>query len=129
MKNIILIAFLLSSTLLVNGNILAKGTPVNVPLQYGIKDGWYKATVKYSNRSTGYNGTYTLDVKVSYNSIVTIDFGNDGYIHSGYNNEGYIWYGGYVTLNKDFQGNITSATATVSTSDNNGLRYYDITIE
>jgi hypothetical protein len=129
MKNIILIAFLLSSTFIVNGNILAKGTSVNVPLQYGIKDGWYKATVKYSNYKTGFNGTYTLDVKVSYGSIVTIDFGNEGSIHNGYNNEGYVWSGGYLTLNKDFQGNITSATATVSTSDNNGLRYYNITIE
>lgn len=129
MKYLILIGTLLSLTYLSHGNPIPTASAKNNPLQYGIKDGWYKATVKYSNYSTGYNGVYTLDVKVSYNSIVAIDFGNEGSIHSGYNNEGYIWSGGYISLDKDYNGNIIAANATVSTSDKNGLRYYYIKIE
>ena len=95
----------------------------------GIKDGWYEATVKYSNYSTGTNATYTLKVKAEYGSVSAIDFGNGGSIHSGYNNEGYLYSGGYLSFEKDYEGNIIAATATVSTSDSDGLRNYSIRIE
>ncbi len=96
---------------------------------YGISNGWYNATVEYSNYSTGTNATYSLKVKVESNNVVAIDFGNGGSIHNGFNSEGYIWSGGYLTFDKDYNGAITAAKASVSTSDNNGMRYYKIRIE
>lgn len=95
----------------------------------GIKDGWYSSTVKYSNYSTGTFATYTLDVKVESNRIVRIDFGNGGSVHSGYNEYGYIYSGGYLYFEKDYKGNTIAATASVSISDSNGLRDYKIRIE
>jgi hypothetical protein len=38
----------------------------------GIEDGWYAATVRYSNYSTGTYATYKLNVKVKYEKVVTI---------------------------------------------------------
>lgn len=96
---------------------------------YGIKDGWYEAIVKYSNFSTGTNSTYRLNVKVEYNSVVTIDFGNGGSVHNGINHEGYMFTGGYLSFEKDTEGIIIAAKATVSISDKNGMRYFDIRIE
>lgn len=92
-------------------------------------NGWYNATVQYSNYSTGTNAKYTLSVKVEYDNVISIDFGNGGSVHTGFNNEGYIYSGGYLTFEKDFNGNITAASTTVTVSDNNGLRYYKIRIE
>ena len=103
---------------------------LQLPYNYStLEDGWYSAKVQYSNYSTGTNATYTLNVKVEYDKISNIDFGNGGSVHSGFNNEGYIYSGGYLTFEKDFSGNITAATATVTVSDNNGMRYYKIRIE
>jgi hypothetical protein len=97
---------------------------------YGIKDGWYTAKVKYTNYSTGTNATYKLDVKVEFNNVVKIDFGNDGSVHTGYNNEGYIFSGGYLNVETDYtSGDILSASTTVTISDTNGMKYFKITIE
>lgn len=95
----------------------------------GIKDGWYSATVEYTNYNTGTHATYTLNVKVEYNSVVKIDFGNGGSVHTGYNNEGYVYSGGDLYFKKDYYGNINAATATVSISDTNGIRVFEIEIE
>jgi len=94
-----------------------------------LENGWYNATVQYSNYSTGTNAKYTLSVKVEYDNVTMIDFGNGGSVHTGFNNEGYIYSGGYLTFEKDFNGNITAANTTVTVSDNNGMRYYKIRIE
>jgi hypothetical protein len=99
------------------------------PQVYGIKDGWYSATVQYTNYSTGTNATYTLKVYVQYNNVIKIDFGNGGSVHSGYNNEGYIYSGGTIYFETDIDGNIIAGTSTVSTSDSNGIRYFKIRIE
>jgi hypothetical protein len=96
---------------------------------YGIKDGWYQATVKYTNYSTYTNSTYTLDVKVEYGNITVIDFGNAGSVHTGYNNEGYIYTGGSLNYEKDYEGNIIAATARVTISQDNSMKYFDIRIE
>ena len=98
-------------------------------LLYGIKDGWYEAIVGYSNYNTGTNSNYKLNVKVEYNSVTIIDFGNGGSVHSGINNEGYLYTGGYLSFEKDSEGNIIVATTNVSVSDNNGMRYFKIRIE
>ncbi len=95
----------------------------------GIENGWYQATVQYSNSNTGTNSTYTLNVKVEYNRVVKIDFGNGGSVHTGFNNEGYIYSGGYLYFSTDYKGNISSANATVTVSDSNGMKYFKITIE
>ncbi len=93
---------------------------------YGIKDGWYEATVKYSNYNTGTYATYTLDVKVEYGSVVRIDFGNGGSVHSGYNNEGYLYTGGYLNFERDYIGDIIAATTSVTVSDDDGMKYFMI---
>lgn len=116
-----------TQSVLTASNISKNNTAIFTPL--GIKDGWYQATVKYSNYATATNATYTLKVKVQYNSVVEIDFGNGGSVHSGYNNEGYIYSGGYLSTEQDSEGNTISASATVSTSDSNGLKYFKILIE
>ena len=105
-------------------------TPVDTKQHvYGIKDGWYSAKVQYTNYNTGTNATYTLKVYVQYNSVIKIDFGNGGSVHSGYNNEGYIYSGGSLYFETDRNGNITAATSTVTISDNSGIRYFKIRIE
>lgn len=101
-------------------NEIAKG--------YGIGDGWYSATVYYTNYGTGTYSTYTLDVKVQYNTVVAIDFGNGGSVHSGYNNSGYTYSGGYLSFETNYMGNIVAATTTVSVYDSNS-RSFRIIIE
>lgn len=64
-----------------------------------LQNGNYYANVRYSNFSTGYSGNYTLVVAVEYNSVTAIYFGNGGYVHRGFNNEGYTWSGGYLSGN------------------------------
>lgn len=95
----------------------------------GIKDGWYSSTVKYSNYTSGTYKTYTLDVKVELNRVVIIDFGNGGSVHSGYNEYGYIYTGGYLYFERNLNGNIIAATTSVSVSDSNGLRDFKIRID
>ena len=94
-----------------------------------IDNGWYEATVKYTNYKTYYSATYSLNVKVEYNSVKAIDFGNGGSIHSGYNNEGYTYSGGYLSFRRNYDGDIISASTTVTTYDSDGTRSYQITIE
>jgi len=56
-----------------------------------IDNGWYTARVGYYNVRTYTRATYSLDVKVEYNQVTAIDFGNGGFVHSGYNNSGYTY--------------------------------------
>jgi hypothetical protein len=96
----------------------------------GIKNGWYSATVKYVNYKTYTNATYTLDVHVQYDTVVEIDFGNGGSIHSGYNNSGYTYTGGNLSIERDFDQNVVAATARVTVYESNGnMKTYDIRIE
>jgi hypothetical protein len=89
----------------------------------GIDDGWYRATVR-----VGYS-TYTLRVYVEYNKVTVIDFGNGGNVHDGYNNSGYTYHGGSLSFDTDYQGNIVSASTTVTIMDGLDSRYFHITIE
>jgi len=94
-----------------------------------IDNGWYEATVSYYNPSTYQRSNYSLSVNVEYDRVTVIDFGNGGSIHSGFNNSGYSYYGGNLTMKKDYKGNIESATTRVSVTDSNGTRTFDITIQ
>ena len=94
-----------------------------------IENGWYEALVSYYNPKTYQRSNYTLSVKVEFNRVTVIDFGNEGSIHSGYNNSGYTYNGGSLSFQKDFNGQISSATTQVSVSDTNGIRYYDVKIQ
>ena len=94
-----------------------------------IEDGWYEAVVSYNNPKTYQRSNYSLSVKVQYNRVTVIDFGNGGSVHSGYNNSGYTYYGGNLSFQRDFNGQITSASTQVSVSDTDGTRYYDIKIQ
>jgi len=99
-------------------------------IKYGsIKDGIYQATVKYTNYATYTNATYTLNVEVKYGNVVSIDFGNGGSVHNGYNNEGYMFSGGYLSFETDRDGNTVAAKASISVSDKNGIRQFKIRIE
>jgi len=93
-----------------------------------ISDGWYNSTVSYHNYNTGTESKYTLDVKVESDRVVKIDFGNGGSVHTGFNNEGYTYTGGFFTFEKDFYGNITAATASVSITNASGTRTYKVRI-
>ena len=129
MKNFaFVIAYMLTFSLAYS-NPLILSTNDNDKVTYGIKDGWYSATVKYSNYNTGTRATYTLDVLVKYEKVVEIDFGNGGSVHSGFNNENYIYSGGYLTYESDYNGNITAATTRVTINDSNGMKVFEITIE
>jgi len=94
-----------------------------------IDNGWYDAVVSYYNPSTFQKSSYTLSVKVEYDRVTAIDFGNGGSVHAGYNNSGYFYNGGILSMKKDNQGNIVAGTTRVSVVDSNGTRTFDITIE
>lgn len=94
-----------------------------------IENGWYEASVGYFNTKTSQRSNYQLDVKVESNRVTVINFGNGGSVHSGFNNSGYTYFGGTLNFQKDFNGQITSATTQVSIVDTDGTRYYDIKIQ
>jgi hypothetical protein len=120
MKKQIILTFLL---LLVSAVLLGQN----------IENGWYKATVEYSNSNTYTNSTYTLNVKVEYNSVVKVDFGNGGSVHTGYNSSGYIWSGGYLMKDSyyDYASSQTLVSYTTTVTINNGssTSTYEITIK
>ena len=99
-----------------------------IPVE-AIDNGWYDAVVSYYNASTYQRSNYTLSVKVEYDRVTAIDFGNGGSVHSGFNNSGYFYNGGILSMKKDNQGNIVAGTTRVSVVDSNGTRTFDITIE
>lgn len=84
-----------------------------------IDNGNYKANVRYSS-STGQRNNYQLTVTVKNDAVVAIYFGNNGSVHSGYNNEGYTYSGGSLSFQKDYNGNVVSATTTVVVRNSNG---------
>ena len=93
-----------------------------------IDDGWYETTIKYQNLATGTRATYTLNVKVQYGNVVKIDFGNGGSLHSGVNNSGYLWSGGYISQSLDYYSNSYKYTSKVTVITKNGSTLlYDIT--
>ncbi len=127
-----LISFLAILIVVFNGHAvsIASGNhPTERNIGSGIENGWYEATVKYSNYKTGTYATYTLNVKVEYGSVTKIDFGNGGSVHTGYNSEGYLYTGGYLSYKRNINGDIVAATTTVSISDTNGMRNFEIRIE
>ena len=85
-----------------------------------IDNGWYKASVKYYNYNTSTRGNYTLNVKVEYDRVVEIDFGEGGSVHTGFNNSNYTYSGGYLSLNKNYDGEIISASGKVTIRYTNG---------
>jgi hypothetical protein len=95
----------------------------------GIDNGWYDAAVSYYNPSTYQRSNHILSLKVEYDSVTVIDFGNGGSVHSGFNNSGYTYSGGSLSMKRDYQGNLVGATTRVSVSDSNGTRTFDISIE
>jgi len=121
-----LLTLLLATSLLASGNLhpVASPTPSIALNRNSIDDGGYSAIVKYMNPGTYTTSRYRLNVKVQYDRVVAIDFGNGGTLHSGINNEGYLYTGG--TLSTDYSGNVT---ATVSVSQGTQLLYYNITLE
>jgi hypothetical protein len=78
-----------------------------------IQDGWYQATIKYSNSNTTTNSEYILNVEIIDRRVVTIDFEQGRKIHSGNNNHGYIYLGGEVEkINGVFVGIVNVVTDT-----------------
>jgi hypothetical protein len=86
--------------------------------------------VKYHNFNSGTYSRYRLKVKVEYDRVTAIDFGNGGSVHSGYNSSGYFYSGGYLSLDKNYNGEIISASAKVKIIEaNSNLITFDIIIE
>ena len=93
-----------------------------------IGNGNYKANVNYSS-STGQRSTYQLIVTVKNDAVVAINFGNGGYVHDGYNNEGYTYSGGTLTFTTDYEGNIVRASTLVVVRYPNGtVQQFNISI-
>lgn len=84
-----------------------------------IKNGKYEATIYYSS-TTGEKSTYQLTVTVSNDNVTAIHFGNNGSVHTGYNNEGYTYYGGALQFSRDYEGNITGASTVIKVRYPNG---------
>jgi len=95
-----------------------------------IRDWWYTATVDYTNLKTFYKANYTLDVRVEWDRVTIISFPKGGSLHSGVNNSGYVYSGGWLTFERNYYGDIIAAATrvTVFTSDGSML-VYNITIE
>lgn len=109
MKRVILLFISLSTIYLCNASIFSD----YLSFATGIEDGWYKATVKYYDYNTGSKATYTLNVKVESDRVTIISFGNDGYLHSGSNDNNYIYKGGYLEYGYNDAGSIIVATTQV----------------
>ena len=93
-----------------------------------IENGNYKANVNYSS-STGQRSTYQLIVTVKNDAVMAINFGNGGYVHTGYNNEGYTYSGGTLTFTTDYEGNIVRASTLVVVRYPNGtVQQFNISI-
>lgn len=104
--------------------------PVTVQGQFvsynQIENGNYEAVVYYSS-TTGQKSTYELVVTVTNDVVTAIHFGNNGSVHSGYNNSGYTYSGGSLTFSRDYNGNIISASTTVKVTYYNGtIQYFQI---
>ncbi|MBJ6119009.1 hypothetical protein JAO76_12450 [Pontibacter sp. BT310] len=129
MKQLVLVCIILSSLTFSSYANTEISHPTENIRTFGIEDGWYEATVRYYNSSSYTRSTYTLSVKVQYDRVVAIDFGNGGSVHSGYNNSGYIYSGGTLSYQRDYSsGSITSATARVTVSQGTTMTTFDISI-
>ncbi len=119
--------FLLTITCITKANFWSS---YECTLRYGIDNGWYASTVDYTNYGNGTYATYSLAVYVEYNRVTVIDFGNGGSVHSGINNEGYYYSGGYLNFEYQYGTmNIVAATTTVTVMQDGSSRYYKIRIE
>lgn len=96
-----------------------------------LEDGTYSAIVEYYNPKTYQNSRYQLQVTVSSDRVIAIHFGNGGSLHSGSNNSEYRYQGGVLSFSTDYNGNITSAQASVSIyySNTNSTTTYKIIIQ
>lgn len=126
-----LLSLLLIASLFTNSTISSSPTlKIEKNAFYSdLEDGWYIARIKYQNFSTGTISNYRLKVKVQYNRVIRIDFGNGGSVHTGVNSDGYLYTGGQLSRETDYRGNIVAYTTKVTITDRNGMRTFAITIE
>ena len=68
--------FLLSSC----GNSSDEEYPIEGQTEEGFEDGTYCAEVDYYNPNTGTSNSYTLEVEVSSNEVIQINFNNGGWL-------------------------------------------------
>lgn len=96
---------------------------------WSIENDLYKSKLQYYNYSTDESGTYTLKVRVEYNAVKEVDFGDGGAVYDGYNNSDYSWSGGYLSFSSNYQGQVESSSANVTIYGSNvSIRIFDITI-
>lgn len=129
MKSILFTLFLSFQVFDSSASYIVPAIEIHSLTLQNIEDGWYEANVFYNNPNTYQRSNYQLSVKVENNRVTTIDFGNGGSIHAGFNNSGYTYYGGNLSFQRDFNGQISSASTQVSVTDSNGTRYYDVKIQ
>lgn len=121
MKNIAYLITILCLLFVSNKTFSQVYEPINTPK---IDNGNYNAIVRYHNYSTNTVSNYKLVVTVKNERVTAIHFPNEGSVHSGQNNEGYIYSGGSLIKDIEYDSSgemyIESAKATVQVRDRNG---------
>ncbi len=97
-------------------NLDTTNDTIQLNAKHQIKDGMYDASVTITSDATyAFPNTYKLRVQVINNEVVSIGSGYSA-IRAGYNDRGYIYEGGGVSLVYNEEGHVIAATATVTTS-------------
>ncbi|MCW2258671.1 MULTISPECIES: hypothetical protein [Sphingobacterium] len=121
MKKIIFLLTVICSLFIFENTFAQVYEPINTPK---IKDGEYKAIVKYNNFSTNAMSTYELLITIKSERVIALHFPNEGSIHSGQNNSGYSYSGGALIKNLKYDRSgaifIDSATTSIQVRYKNG---------
>jgi len=122
MKRLILILSIILGFVHLSTDLRAQwATYQPIPIyQSSIDNGWYEAIVVYTNYSTNHKAKYKLTVKVEYNRVTEIKFGNEGSVHSGINYSNYYYSGGYLSFSHNNNGQIIAASASVDVNYSTG---------
>jgi hypothetical protein len=129
MKNILLVLLIgVFSQAYTQNRANVGGLDYRMYFKKGVKSGAYEATVKYQNPNTYTKSTYTLIVVVESNRVTKIRFGNGGSVHTGFNNSGYNYYGGWLEYQYEQYDNVISATTRVTIYKGNSISIYDVSL-
>ena len=95
-----------------------------------LKDGWYPATVNYSNPKKITMVTSKLKVEVKNDKVIKIDLGNGRVLKATSPEADYVYSGGNLSFEFDRQSQKSVATTSVKIKSSNGkLIIYHIRID
>lgn len=94
--------------------------PIEGQTAEGFEDGTYCADVTYHNPNTGMSNDYTLEIEVSGNEVVQINFGNGGWLDSDHMTPETLDENGECTITSDrnYEYSITITGRNCGYSDN-----------